>query len=232
MKEYKERVNDYFLHKKGEGLILSPQNWMVIGKWEKMGIPLNIVVQGIDRTFENVSQDTLRGRKIHLLSYCEPEILNLWGRYKKKVPLKEKKAQPEKQPRKQDYINERIAFLISLMVKYCEDHPESELTSVAYEMNLEKSLKFFLKSIQNSLIDKELIEKRLQEFDRGLFRTLLSSLPPQRIENLRYQVEQGIQEYKNQMQPEAYEETMQEHFMERLRKEFGWFRLSLWPLKG
>jgi hypothetical protein len=84
MREYKDRVREYFSHKKGDGLILSPTNWIVVGKWEKMGIPLHIVIQGIDKTFENLRSGGLQQKRINYLGYCEPEILNSWKEYRKK----------------------------------------------------------------------------------------------------------------------------------------------------
>jgi len=84
MREYKDRVREYFSHKKGDGLILSPTNWIVVGKWEKMGIPLHVVIQGIDKTFENLRSGGLQQKRINYLGYCEPEILNSWKEYRKK----------------------------------------------------------------------------------------------------------------------------------------------------
>jgi len=84
MREYKDRVREYFSHKKGDVLILSPTNWMVVEKWENMGIPLHIVIQGIDKTFENLRSGGLQQKRVNYLGYCEPEILNLWKEYRKK----------------------------------------------------------------------------------------------------------------------------------------------------
>lgn len=84
MREYKDRVREYFSHKKGDGLILSPTNWIVVEKWENMGIPLHVVIQGIDKTFENLRSGGLQQKRVNYLGYCEPEILNLWKEYRKK----------------------------------------------------------------------------------------------------------------------------------------------------
>jgi len=135
MWEYKERVREYFSHKKGEGLILSPANWLVIDKWEKMGIPLHVVIQGIDKTFENLRSRGLSQKKVHLLSYCEPEIMNIWrSRQKKDYEgschdgsgtqyeggwTESRKVQPsfdfaaKEQAKLREYLDRRISLLIA-----------------------------------------------------------------------------------------------------------------------
>ncbi|MEW5800511.1 MAG: hypothetical protein AB1847_00265 [bacterium] len=49
-----------------------------------MGIPLHVVIQGIDKTFENLRSSGLQHKRVNYLGYCEPEILNVWREYRKK----------------------------------------------------------------------------------------------------------------------------------------------------
>ena len=77
-------------------------------------------------------------------------------------------------------------------------------------------------------INIELIEKQLQNLDEQLMQSLLHVVHPQRKEALRLAAEKGMQKYKNQMETVAYQETVQTHFIELLRKDFGMHRLTLY----
>ena len=58
VEEYTKRITEYYLHKRGEGLILSPKNWMIIEKWEKIYLP--------SRDFGFLIMSTPKGIMTHL----------------------------------------------------------------------------------------------------------------------------------------------------------------------
>lgn len=78
---YIEDVENYFCQKKGKSLILSPKDWTLIKKWWTDGIPLPLVLQGIDAAFANNPNP----KKINSIGYCESEILSLWEVYKENM---------------------------------------------------------------------------------------------------------------------------------------------------
>ena len=236
MQEYTNRITEYFLHKRGEGLILSPKNWMIIEKWEKIGIPLHIVIHGIDKTFKNLSAGDTQRKKIHYLAYCEPEILNLWKVYQKKgqknINTKTSKSEKSKENQKKatEYVTSKILKLITQLAESLKKKSQSqEFCEAIAHIQLKKKLLNVLQDIRKSpQINIELIEKQLQNLDEQLVQSLLHAVHPYRIEALRLAAGKGIRNYKNQMETVAYQETVQTHFIELLRKEFGIHRLSLY----
>jgi len=236
MQKYTNRITEYFLHKRGEGLILSPKNWMIIEKWGKIGIPLHIVINGIDKTFENLSAADTQRKKIHYLAYCEPEILYLWKGYQKKgqESINTKTCKSEKsinnQKKTSEYVNSKILQLITQLTESFKKKSQSqEFSEAITHIQLKKKLLNVLQDIRKSpQINIELIEKYLQNLDEQLVQRLLHVVHPHRVEALRFAAEKGIRNYKNQMETVAYQETVQTHFIELLRKEFGIHRLSLY----
>ncbi|MCP4228891.1 MAG: hypothetical protein GY771_01915 [bacterium] len=48
--DYIQTISDYFLQKKGKGLMLSPGDVALLLTWEAAHVPRNAVIRGIDRT--------------------------------------------------------------------------------------------------------------------------------------------------------------------------------------
>ncbi|MEW6378039.1 MAG: hypothetical protein AB1611_00375 [bacterium] len=284
MREYKDRVREYFSHKKGEGLILSPINWLVIEKWEKMGIPLHVVIQGIDKTFEHLRSSGLQQKKVHHLAYCEPEIMNLWKAHQKKSYIgsgthnesgiqngsgihdgsgnqyegaathvdQMQQSSGEEQKKLREYIDRRISLAIREITRAMEklnkgagssqgadasmgqeSNSGEPLTDVFGRIVGDIHLEEELASLQQEIrachrIDAEAIEKRLQGLDERLVQGLLDALPADKRDALLLAAQRQTRRYKNQMESDAYQETVRACSIELLRAELGIHQLSLY----
>ena len=78
---YIEDVQQYFLNKQGKCLCISPADYMLIDKWEKDGIPLDIIYKGIDKTFKNFGN--ANKDKVTSIYKCKNEIFLCWEEYKR-----------------------------------------------------------------------------------------------------------------------------------------------------
>jgi hypothetical protein len=70
---YYRTIAREFLARKGSGFYLSPRDLDAIAGWEDLGIPLRIVLEGIDRTFERYQQQG-RGTRTLSLALCDREV--------------------------------------------------------------------------------------------------------------------------------------------------------------
>ncbi len=75
---YLARIEEHFSQKRRQGLILSPKDWQLAQKWRQQGIPLPVVLRGINRSFERADS----GKQIRSLAYCKAEVKRLWQEYK------------------------------------------------------------------------------------------------------------------------------------------------------
>ena len=66
---YYTEIEEYFWQKRGQGLLVSTLDWAIIETWQRAGIPLRVVLKGIDRAFEKYDAKR-RGRPIKSLAYC------------------------------------------------------------------------------------------------------------------------------------------------------------------
>lgn len=55
--------------------LLSPLDWALIESWKDAGVPLDAVLQGVERSFEKRNKRTKQGRDVNSLAYCAQEVL-------------------------------------------------------------------------------------------------------------------------------------------------------------
>ena len=70
---YFTEIEEHFSRQRGRHLFISPLDWCLIELWKDSGIPLHVVLRGIDRSFES---STAKGRKPPgTLYYCHPAVI-------------------------------------------------------------------------------------------------------------------------------------------------------------
>lgn len=96
---YFQEIAQAFFDLRGAPFVLSSKDMVTISGWEEMGIPLRVVLEGIQRAFENYRKRRAGGRKMASLSYCSADVLRAFaesrdrgiGRRSKEVCREEKK---------------------------------------------------------------------------------------------------------------------------------------------
>ena len=71
---YFQEIARAFFCLRGAPFVLSSRDAVAISSWEEKGIPLRVVLEGMERAFERHKMRA-GGRKMSSLSFCEPEIL-------------------------------------------------------------------------------------------------------------------------------------------------------------
>lgn len=79
--EYFSAIEEAFGRRRGAPLLLSPRDWALIGDWRRRGIPLRLVLQGIESCFDSFERRSPGARRINSLSYCRQEVLSLFELY-------------------------------------------------------------------------------------------------------------------------------------------------------
>ena len=73
---YYTEIEEYFWQKRGAHILVSTLDWAVIESWQKAGLPLEVVLKGIDRAFERYRQKR-RPRIIKSLLYCVDAVADV-----------------------------------------------------------------------------------------------------------------------------------------------------------
>src|SRR5262245_28856589 len=78
---YYTEIEDEFVKRRGSHLWVSPLDWSLIETWKQRGVPLHIVLRGINSSFDSHDQRLSRGRKVNSLFYCQQEIEAMFLEY-------------------------------------------------------------------------------------------------------------------------------------------------------
>ena len=71
---YYQAVEEYFVSRRGEPLILSNADWHLVRKWRTAGLPLRVVLRGIGDALDAHAHGWSRDRKVRSLAYCTHEV--------------------------------------------------------------------------------------------------------------------------------------------------------------
>jgi hypothetical protein len=212
---YLEKVESFFVKKRKKGLIISPKDWLVIEKWQQEGIPLDIVLKGIENTFKNVDSSTIGGKsKIHRLSYCEAEIRNLW----------EKKAAAP--GTNEEEFSSTMSF--NQVVNTLEEaaaQQEGEIAQAILQLAGEVT-RMRDKTIQAGISAFEL-EIQLREELANLADRLQTLVDQEELKSIRRAVENKLQGYRRTMEVETYRKTFHTLLRDRLLESVGISELSV-----
>jgi hypothetical protein len=71
---YYQTIEEYFVSLRGDPLLLSNADWLLIRKWRKEEVPLRIVLRGIKDALDGHAHSWGRRRPVGSLAYCANEV--------------------------------------------------------------------------------------------------------------------------------------------------------------
>ena len=87
---YYQEIARNFFSLRGAPFVLSSRDLVLISDWEEMRIPLSVVVEGMNRAFENFKKRQDK-RKPHSLSFCQREVLRAFEQAKERKVGRQRK---------------------------------------------------------------------------------------------------------------------------------------------
>jgi len=89
--DYYQKIARTFLKHQTSLFFLSPRDLDLISEWEKLNIPLEVIVEGIERAFARKLTGR-RKRNIYSLSQCEKDILKAYAQHQERLVGREVRA--------------------------------------------------------------------------------------------------------------------------------------------
>jgi hypothetical protein len=78
--QYYQTIAREFFRRRGAPFFLSPKDVGLIARWEKMRVPLDAVLEGMETAFENFRKGG-RSAKVLTLGFCEYQVMKAFGRH-------------------------------------------------------------------------------------------------------------------------------------------------------
>ncbi|UCC39426.1 MAG: hypothetical protein JSV96_16815 [Candidatus Aminicenantes bacterium] len=190
--QYFQSIARHFLKLRGSPFFLSSKELHIIETWEKMKIPLQVVLEGVDRAFEKNSLKRARKGKILSLVFCNLQVLRAFEQFrdrrvgsknnevgqekKREKAIAEVKRFLENTPLEVDYLRE--VFVLVLRRLSCRNINEEELEQ--REREIEELLFEKASDIEKDEIRREILAEyefaEKEEFQRVFKLRLLKHL--------------------------------------------------------
>jgi hypothetical protein len=85
-------VEEFFVSRRGDPLMLSNADWHLIRKWRTAGLPLRVVLRGITDALDSHAHSWSRARKVGSLAYCAAEVEVAADRWRRALALGEEEG--------------------------------------------------------------------------------------------------------------------------------------------
>ena len=85
-------MEEFFVSRRGDPLMLSNADWLLIRKWRVAGLPLRVVLRGITDAFDSHAHSWSRNRKVGSLAYCAAEVDAAAERWRRALDLGEEEG--------------------------------------------------------------------------------------------------------------------------------------------
>jgi hypothetical protein len=82
--EYFQSIARYFFRQRGAPFFLSSRELELVAKWEKMEIPLPVVLEGIKRAFESYMRKPGKKTRIQTLAFCERQVFKAFDQHRER----------------------------------------------------------------------------------------------------------------------------------------------------
>jgi ElaB/YqjD/DUF883 family membrane-anchored ribosome-binding protein len=228
------------VRRRGRNLLLSPLDWSLIEAWKERGIPLHVVVRGIETVFDAADSQPARKRAIKSLMYCREEVEAQYSEWLSRQVGNEPQAETQK-PSNENQENS-VSVLSSQFsvgsilshLQQCEKVLRSKNTALNHNWSeVSAQIANKLQRAQKEFAEKgdfDKLENLLGELDYLLDKTLVGSFPQTKLAAIKTEIVEQLGSYKNRMSEEAYKQTCKTLLLKSLHEQTGLPRLSLFYL--
>jgi hypothetical protein len=228
---YFTEIEDTFVRRRGKHLFLSPMDWALMETWKQQGIPLHIVLRGIERSFDSF-ESRPRKRTVKSLLYCQEEVeaqYAEWIEARVGASSSTDSSDPDKTPFSVEAINEHLESSRNALVRLAEARRQKQEDDLSEAMMRAARL---LGEIEQDLangapLDTRKLEDSLTGLERLLNDSMLAVASASELEVQRTAVKDQLKPYRNQMETAVYNQTFNNLLLKRLREQFAVPRLSL-----
>jgi hypothetical protein len=234
---YFTEIEDAFVRRRGKHLFLSPMDWALMETWKEQGIPLHLVLRGVERSFDSWEAKP-RKRSVKSLLYCQEEVEAQYAEWLESRVGANPASNVDKdnEPTKTPFVSSAVREHLQRSRKTLSDLATVRSRNRADELSEALSRgSGLLESIENDLdtgatLDTRKLEDSLTGLERMLNQALLSIVPTADLDATRTEFKTQLKPYRSQMEDTVYNQTLDNLVMKRLREQYSIPRLSLFYL--
>ena len=216
---YYTEIEETFVRRRGKNLLLSPIDWAMIEGWQERGVPLHVVIRGIETVFDGFDKKP-SPRSIKGLLYCREEIE---AQFQEWLAMQAGKPDGfESDAAAAAFDRDAVFEHIERVIAALRDSPAAALRE-----DLERATVRLREIAENLTDDFEAVDKSLCDVESFLDHALLTKTDPRRLKDFESDIKAQLKPYKSTMDVEAYKKTFDLMLLKRLREEADIPRFSL-----
>jgi hypothetical protein len=223
--EYFRVIEDHFLQKRGNPMLLSPKEWVLIREWYEASIPAEVVIRGIDRAFEKKKDPD---NEITNLLYCKRIVKSEYKRHLKSMEGADgSPGSIEPPPADIEQFLEKLAIGLA----------ESESKAVeAGNAGLAAMLKLRESELRNQILDpfranpamdRQRVEEQLTGIEKNMEQLLLQMVPATDLDRYKEDSMRELKSFEEKLEFGVYQEMLRRSLIKTIRKQYNIPRLSL-----
>ncbi len=232
---YFTEIEEYFWRKRGAHLLVSPLDWAIVETWQKMGIPLQAVLKGIDHAFESYqrSRRGAAGRQLKSLAYCVEAVLDAAEEDKEAAAGSgpQAKASPAGEAFSREelraFFRRNTERLARSAEKLRAEQPELAARVQETDRRVEEILPLLDSPAQ---LDLEDLERRLTVLEEKLTAALTAGTREGLLLEIRREMDRALAPYRRKMTAEQLAQLERQYTQKRLFEKHDLPRLSLFYL--
>ena len=199
--------------------------------WKQQGIPLHIVLRGIERSFDSFESKP-RKRTVKSLLYCQEEVeaqYAEWTDARVGASSSSASSDSEQTPFSLEAISEHLQRCRTELAQVAELRRQKQEDDLSEAMSRAASL---LAEIDQDLnggapLDTRKLEDSLTGLERLLNDSMFAVASDAELETQKAAVKDQLKPYRSQMETAIYNQTFNNLLLKRLREQFAVPRLSL-----
>ena len=199
--------------------------------WKQQGIPLHIVLRGVEKSFDSFEARP-RKRTVKTLLYCQEEVEAQYAEWVEAhvgSASNSDNSEPDsdKTPFSFAAISQHLQrnhaelALLAQSREKKDDFSEALWRAVALLIEIESDF------TSSAILDTRKLEDSLTVLERMLNDAMLAVIDRDKLDELNKEVKDQLKPYRAQMEPAAYKQTFDNLLLKRLREQFAVPRLSL-----
>jgi len=233
---YYTEIEEHFWKKRGAHLLVSPLDWAIVETWQKAGIPLGVVLKGIDRAFDSWtrSKRAAGGRQLKTLAYCVDAVLDAAAEAQEAAAgtgPELKRTGPAPEPFSRIELRKYLERNASRLRAASE---KQKVSHAALGDRLEETAKKLEELIplvdSPDALDLEDLERRVTVLEDKLSATLSADVDEEAMLAIRREMDRSLAPYRRKMSAEQLAQLERQYTQKRLFEHFGVPRLSFFYL--
>jgi hypothetical protein len=232
---YFTEIEEHFWRKRGAHLLVSPLDWAIVETWQKAGIPIDVVLRGIDQAFESYARSRrAAGRPLKSLAYCVDAVLDAATQQKEsevgagpQVKRAANPAEPFSREELRAFVSRNTERLSKVAGRQLGAEPELARRLTQTAASLAEITPLLDSPAQ---LDLEDLERRLTILEAKLVAALTAAADEQTLLTIRRDLDGQLAPYRRRMTAEQLSQLERQYTQKRLFEQFDLPRLSLFYL--